>query len=117
MTPIVLSKEIKWLYQYNIDLNNCCRQKFSFSWLVSTIKCGRYSKIPFCCILFFVCFWIPLFYLNSFQLIKKFIKWYPPRKGYNYVACPLCLLIGRRVTIKKCDYKGNEPGCCLHCKH
>lgn len=87
------------------------------------IRCGWHSGLPLCCIIFFVFFWLPLFGLRYFILenegrIVRWLKWitrrWPPKKEkYQYVACPLCVLLGRKVQIKVCSGT-NRHGCCLN---
>lgn len=72
---------------------------------------GRHSKIPECCIYWFL-FRLRLpSWWKEFS-IRYFGKKLPIEKGY--VRCPLCLIKGRRVSIHLCSAECHgELG---HCK-
>jgi hypothetical protein len=64
------------------------------------LKCGSHSRIPWCCIFWFVTFW------DLFRLKEKWNLWYlkltnTPSDGnpfgWEYIPCPLCLIMKRNV--------------------
>lgn len=101
----------------------CCESEESFFQTIKSlgrlpkhVRCGRMSNIPFCCIVFYLFFWTPMFACRRLPLFKRFTRWYPPGKPFNYVPCFLCLTLQRRRKIKHCDYAPNDVGCCLYKK-
>lgn len=105
-TPIVSYEEIKCLETLYLDNINSSmkRHPWSLRRIWNHIRCGQHSNIPLCCILFFIVFWTPLFYLLCFKPVKWFINWYPPirQERFNYVPCPFCLVFNRRRKLKIC---------------
>lgn len=98
-----LNEEITQLVNY-ININ-------SSKGFFAHFKCGYYSKIPFCCQLFFVFVWLRLWMFGCFPIIFKVIEWYPPKSmGYNYVPCPVCLLFGRVKELRCCHL--DQEYCC-----
>jgi len=77
------------------------------------LKCGRHSAIPWCCIFWFVTFWNLFFIRNTIvpnsknhELKEKWNRWYlkftcTPSDGnplgWEYIPCPLCLIMKRNV--------------------
>lgn len=64
------------------------------AWL--DVRMGSCSGFPSCCIVWF---------LTGWKLVSKtrFIWWYSERAGKcNYVPCPLCMLSGARVKVRRC---------------
>lgn len=108
MMPDSLKKDIDSLVEYLVRKNNQ-KVDYRLSTLYSHIKCGRCSGIPYCCIFFFLFFWMPLFSLIGFKPIKAFIKWWPPIKC-NYVPCFFCYFFKNKIKIHVC--KKDDEKCC-----
>ena len=110
----VSAQEIKELAKICVWMSNfpSYNHPWTFVKLWRTVVCGWYSNIPVCCIIFFVLVWSPLFYFNSFSLVKKFLDRWPPGKPFYYVACPFCVLFNKRKKSKVCEY--SCTGCCLY---
>jgi hypothetical protein len=60
------------------------------------IAYGRHSLIPECCITFFVDHWNNLW---KDSVYKGLIH----MSDYNYVPCPKCFYMGRKVKIINCE--------------
>ena len=79
--------------------------------VIRHIRCGLHSRIPWCCILWFITYW------NVILLVKKLNLWYiritsKPMEGnpygWEYIPCPLCLIMKRNMgrTLRcKCGEK------------
>lgn len=89
MNAVITEDEILDILRPAADITN---SKFRFNFY-GEIRCGLRSKIPVCCILFYLLLWKPLFLFIHFDIVKRFIVWYPPRTYYNYnhVPCLICL--------------------------
>lgn len=90
------------LSQSKVDFNLNC------------IYCGLKSNIPFCCILFFLIFWKPIFILVHFKIVQKFIHYYPPRTycDFCYIPCFFCLMLRKCSPLKTCNYQEDSDCCC-----
>jgi hypothetical protein len=62
------------------------------------IAYGRHSAIPPCCIDFFVDEWEQE--MNRSSPYYEAVKW----SSYNYVPCPRCFAIRRKIKIVDCRY-------------
>lgn len=77
------------------------------------IRCGWHSRVPVCCILYYLTFW-RLFSAISVALFgdRRLLIWYtegvcrrraPRRKTrFGRAACPICLCLRRDVTLAAC---------------
>jgi hypothetical protein len=69
---------------------------------------GRCSGFPSCCIAFYSTGWRILFgsSLVPVQLKhpwrRKVIRWYIEASDAGYVPCPLCMISGARVKVRRC---------------
>jgi len=73
---------------------------------LDSIRCGFYSGIPKCCILWYESIWY--LWIRLGRRIRKIenlrIKYvYARGLNFEYIPCPLCLLRKNVVSIKKCD--------------
>ncbi len=116
-TALGLFEEINFLQYFSIDVSNAARRKWTFKRFYGQCRCGLYSGMPICCVIFFVSIWINLFYLWNFKPIRDFCRWYPPGR-FGYVPCPICFLRGNKKKIRNCfnHYDNPLPGCCLYKK-
>ncbi len=116
--------------------------RIKFRLMAHDYKCGKHSGFPLCCRLFYLarheCFephigFLPNWFLKVKPIMMGEITWCAPSKlipwyqkisdkyrGHGYIACPLCLWLGRFVKVKSCDcyinytkngdfYIGNKP--------
>lgn len=69
------------------------------------VEMGRHSKIPDCCILFWVTVYMP-------SISQKRIKspYYPSRmnNGFDYIPCNNCLEKGNKVKMHCCTSRCNK---------
>jgi hypothetical protein len=74
-------------------------------------RMGRCSGFPDCCILFFISVWRPVYGdldvspSDKVKWRKRFLGWYMKKAGNfkcGYVPCPLCIMSGARVEVRKC---------------
>lgn len=65
--------------------------------LIKDVYCGFHSKIPVCCILFYILIWGPLIKLNV--KLNNYIKAAP----FGYIPCFVCFLLKNQVKIKYCN--------------
>jgi hypothetical protein len=114
MIPFVSRSEIMKLLELYMDERNSGWRWQPYKYILNHIRCGYHSNIPICCMIFFLVFWIPLFYLLCFQWVKQFINWYPPpmrnKKRFDYVPCPFCFIFNRRRKILLCE---KDPENCV----
>lgn len=61
------------------------------------IAYGTHSKIPTCCIRFFIYHWGRMMDEGHeyYQFIQRYVHW-------NYVPCPKCLGSGNKINIRLC---------------
>ena len=62
------------------------------------IAYGIHSNIPRCCIDFFVDVWSP----QRMWEWSEYNRAIDRREHYNYVPCPRCFFLDRRVHLKDC---------------
>lgn len=102
LVEVNLQKNIEILRDLLILKQNSNVDFSIFAW-ISTTRCGINSNIPFCCILFFLFCWRPLFVLLHFKIIEKLIYFYPGKNDYHYVPCFFCLILNKKRKLYKCD--------------
>lgn len=73
------------------------------------IECGRHSEIPDCCIYFFCTWWqenCESARHEDYELLRKVAErihgYEKVVRSWGYVACPTCLLTGRKVKLAAC---------------
>lgn len=106
-------EELRVLLELHVDLENS-KPEFSLRDMFRHIRCGFRSNIPICCILFYVFVWNFIYLFMYFEVVKKFICWYPPKNVCEYVACPICVILRRRQELHECSEF--DPNCCLNCR-
>lgn len=69
------------------------------------IRYGLHSRIPVCCILWFVTLWPLLF---KTEAAGTYWRWMEEMRGggMEYIPCPFCILMGRVKEIKSCTREG-----------
>src|SRR5262245_51195025 len=70
-------------------------------YLLALIECGLHSGIPRCCVTFYVTAWCPMWDANAFDLLADY-RQLLDRRRCGFVACPACLLAGKRLMLKRC---------------
>lgn len=103
MTALESLKAIKYYRMAQIEHTNwATRFKMHF-------VCSRKSNISFCCCLFYLFIWRPLFIYYSIPFVRRFIDWWPPRYA-GYIPCPICYFKKNLPKIKRCQ--PDDKDCC-----
>lgn len=82
------------------------------AWL--DLRMGKCSGFPSCCVAFFTFVWSPFVWnAGEARPMTWYQKWYLERIGpFEYIPCPLCLLSGSRVKVRRCtDSCGHLEEC------
>ena len=68
--------------------------------LTEDFRCGLYSELPFCCVVYFCIAWriVPHSMWNKLRISDL------GRSGY--IRCPICRLREHKVKIRKCKTEG-----------